>query len=257
MAFSTPTQPTILLLQGSFQLPEVYGKLTKALEEKGYPVIHPHLPSLTDPDKPDFASKTLSTDALAIQSVLRNLVENEARKVLVLMHSYGGLVGSEAVLEELSWGKRKDRGLAGGVFHLFFFAAFVLAEGQSVLDVFGESPNNDIRPDGRFRIKNPAQTLYNDLAPEEAEYWTSKIIDQSYAVQTTKLTRASYRYIPSTYVVCENDQGPPPQYQEMFGKSAGATLLRIASGHSPMLSKTEELANMVAAAAQGAMKDIS
>ncbi|RYO90848.1 hypothetical protein DL764_008386 [Monosporascus ibericus] len=206
---------------------------------------------------PDFPSKTLSTDALAIQSVVRRLVEDEARNVLVLMHSYGGLVGSEAILEEFSREKRKEQGLAGGVFHLFFFAAFVLAEGQSVLGVFGESPNNDIRPGSRFRIKNPTQTLYNDLPPEEAEYWASKIIDQSYAVQTTKLTRASYRYIPSTYVVCENDQGPPPQYQEMFGKRAGADVLRIASGHSPMLSKTEELANMVAAAAQETMKDIN
>lgn len=139
----------------------------------------------------------------------------------------------------------------------FFFAAFILPEGQSVPSIFGESPNNDIRPDGRFRIKTPAQTLYKDLPPKKAEYWASKIIDQSYAVKTTKLTHASYRYVPSTYVVCENDQGPPPQYQEMFAKSAGATVLRIASGHSPMLSKTEELANMVAAAAQGAMKAIS
>lgn len=173
------------------------------------------------------------------------------------MHSYGGLVGREVVLEEWSWEKRKENGIAGGVFHLLFFTAFILAEGQSVLSVFGEPPGNVIRPDGRFRIKNPAQTLYSDLPPEEAEYWASKIIDQSYAVKTTKLTHASYRYVPSTYVVCENDQGPPPQYQEMFAKSAGATVLRIASGHSPMLSKTEELANMVAAAAQGAMKAIS
>lgn len=78
MASSIPSKPTILLLQGSFQLLEVYGKLTKALEEKGYPVVHPHLPSLTDSDKPDFASKTLSTDALSIQSLLCRLVEDEA-----------------------------------------------------------------------------------------------------------------------------------------------------------------------------------
>ncbi|KAF3059236.1 hypothetical protein GL218_04865 [Daldinia childiae] len=253
---STPsTQLTIVLIQGSFQLPEVYGKLTKALEAKGYPVIHPLLPSLVDPDKPDFASKSLSTDANAVQSVLRRLIEDESRTVLVLMHSYGGLVGSEAVLEEFNWNKRKDRGLSGGVIHLFFFAAFVLAEGQSVLSAFGESPNNEIRPGGRLRVKNPAQVLYSDLPTEEAEYWTSKIIDQSYAVQTTKLTRAAYRYISSTYVVCENDQGPPPLYQEMWGKNAGSVMLRINSGHSPMLNKTDELVNMIVEAAQGAIKN--
>ena len=250
MMASTHTQPTILLVQGSFQLPDVYEKLTKALKSRGYPVVHPHLPSLLDPDKPDFASKTLSTDALAIQSVLQRLVEEETRDILVLMHSYGGLVGIEAVLEQFSREWHRARGLAGGVFHLFFVAGFILSPGESVLDVFGESPNNDIRAGGRFRIKNPAQTLYSDLPPEEAEERAAKIIDQSYAVQTTKLTRAAYRYVPSTYVVCENDQGPPPQFQEMLGKNAGAAMLRISSGHSPMLSKTEELADMVAAAAQ-------
>ncbi|KAI6087401.1 hypothetical protein F4821DRAFT_107653 [Hypoxylon rubiginosum] len=169
------------------------------------------------------------------------------------MHSYGGLVGSEATLEQFSWEKRKAAGLAGGVIHLFFFAAFILAEGQSVLGALGESPGNDIRPGGRFRILDPANTLYNDLPPDEAEYWASRIIDQSYAVQTTQLTRAAYRYIPSTYVVCENDHGPPPQWQELCGKNAGSTVLKIDSGHSPMLSKPDELANMIHAAAQKAM----
>ncbi|KAI0848734.1 hypothetical protein F5Y00DRAFT_237492 [Daldinia vernicosa] len=187
------------------------------------------------------------------------------------MHSYRGLVGSKAVLEEFGWNKRKDRGLTGGVIHLFF-ADFVLAEvsllsllfiiklniggidiGQSVSSAFGESPNNEIRPGGRLRVKNPAQALYSDLPTEEAEYWTSKIIDQSYAAQTTELIRAAYRYISSTYVVCENDQGPPPRYQEMWGKNAGSVMLRINSGHSPMLNKTDELADMIAKAAQGAI----
>lgn len=251
---SDTTPPTILLIQGSFQLPEVYEKLNTALKKRGYPVVQPPLPSLTGHDQPNFASKSLATDALAVRSVLRRLVEDESRTVFVVLHSYGGLVGSEAILEEFGLKKRKEKGLSGGVIHLFFFAAFILAEGQSVLGVFGDPPNEDIKPDGRFCLKNVAHTLYSDLPPEEAEYWASKIVDQSYAVKTTELTNAAYRYIPSTYVVCENDQGPPPQFQEMFGKAAGATVLKIASGHSPMLSKTEELVNMISTAVRGAVQ---
>ncbi|KAK8054206.1 alpha/beta-hydrolase [Apiospora saccharicola] len=236
--------PTILLLQGSFQLPEVYGRLTAALEKKGFPVVHPTLPSLSGQDEPDFASKSLATDADQAQSVLRRLVEDEHRNVLVLMHSYGGLVGTEGVPEDLSWSNRKSRGLAGGVFHLFFFAAFILAEGQSVLEVFGESPNNDVRPNGRFCLKD-SSVIYNDLSQDEANHWNSKMIDQAYGVQKTRVTRASYRYVPSTYVVCDNDQAVPPQYQEAFGQSAGSTVRHLASGHSAMLSKTEELVEMI------------
>ncbi|OTB07268.1 hypothetical protein M426DRAFT_53985 [Hypoxylon sp. CI-4A] len=253
MASPAPTRPTILVVQGSFQLPEVYEKLANALKARGYPVIHPPLPSLIDQDSPDFASRDLSTDALAVQSVLGRLVEEESQDVLVLMHSYGGLVGSEAVLEDFSRETRKERGLPGGVIHLFFFAALILSEGQPVFDVFGESSAAEVLPSGRVRTKDPAQMLYNDLPSEEAEYWTSKTVPQSYAVQATKLTRAACRYIPSTYLVCENDQGLPPKFQEMFGKSIGNNVLRINSSHSPMLSRTEELAGIIARATEEAI----
>ncbi|KAI0444935.1 alpha/beta-hydrolase [Xylaria telfairii] len=251
---SSSDKPTILLVQGSFQLPDVYGKLVTALEAKGYPVVHPVLPSLTGQDKPDFSSKNLSTDATAIQNELRRLVEGNGKHVVVFMHSYGGLVGSEATPEVLTRAKRAALNLPGGVIHLFYVAAFILSEGQSVISVFGESPNNDVRPDGRFRIKNAAEIIYSDLPAEEAGYWESRIVDQSYAVQTTKLTREAYRYCPSTYVVCENDRGPPPGVQEIFGRAASSEIVKIGSGHSPMLSRTEELAGLVDVAATQAMQ---
>jgi hypothetical protein len=61
------------------------------------------------------------------------------------MHSYGGLVGSEAIPEALSYLNRQSRNLRGGVIHLFMFSAFLLEEGKSVLDAFGVSPNDDIK----------------------------------------------------------------------------------------------------------------
>ncbi|KAI8634386.1 alpha/beta-hydrolase [Xylariaceae sp. FL1651] len=250
-------QPTILLVQGSFQLPEVYEKLVTALKAKGYPVVHPSLPSLTGQDQPDFRLKNLASDASAIQVELERLVKEEGRHVVVLMHSYGGLVGSEATLDELTWANRAGLGLPGGVIHLFYVAAFVLSEGHSILEVFGESPNGDVQPDGRYRMKNAAKVLYSDLPTEEADYWASKIIDQSYAVQTTKLTQAAYRHTPSTYVVCSNDQALPPQFQEMFSKTANSEIIRIDSDHSPMLSKTGELANLIAVATSGALQVVS
>lgn len=215
MSAITP-KPTILLLQGSFQLHEVYRKLHVALEAARFPIVQPSLPSLCGQDEPDFALKNLGTDADEVQSVLRRLFEEDNRDVLVLMHSYSGLVGVEAIPEELSRQHRKGRG------HLFFFSAFIVAQGQSVLGTFGESPNNDLRPNGPFCLKDPGPKIYSDLPPEEADYWAAKVVDKSHAVQETVLTRAAYRYVPSTYVICEKDQAVPPQVQEMFGPQAGA-----------------------------------
>ena len=137
--------------------------------------------------------------------------------------------------------------------HLFYFAAFILTEGQSVLGVFGESPNNEVKPNGRFTLKNPADILYHDLPATEAQHWASRIIDQSYAVQESEVTNEAFRFVPSTYVVCEDDHGPPPQYQEMFGTTAGSKIEKINSGHSPMLSHTAELADMITQAARSAV----
>jgi pimeloyl-ACP methyl ester carboxylesterase len=137
--------PTILLVQGSFQIPQVYEKLVKGLMDQGYPTIHPRLPSCSDVDKPDFPQVSLVDDVLAIRLELIRQIEYEEKNVVVVMHSYGGLVGSEAVTEELSYAKRQSQGLAGGVTHLFYYCAFLLDKGQSVLSAFGESPNSDVR----------------------------------------------------------------------------------------------------------------
>lgn len=137
--------PTILLVQGSFQTPLVYERLVRGLTAIGHPVVHPRLPSCSNTDDPDFPEITLIDDALAVRLKLIQLVEYECKTVIVAMHSYGGLVGSEAIPEDLSHTKRQSIGLSGGVIQLFFFTAFLLNEGQSVLGAFGESPNNDLK----------------------------------------------------------------------------------------------------------------
>ena len=139
------TQPTIVLVQGSFQIRKVYDKLIGGLVARGYHTVHPELPSCSNTDSTDFPKLSLVDDALAIRTELTRLIEYEGKTVVVVMHSYGGLVGSEATTEELSFAKRQALGLPGGVVHLFLYSAFLLNEGQSVLSAFGESPNNDVK----------------------------------------------------------------------------------------------------------------
>ncbi|TGO66347.1 hypothetical protein BOTNAR_0063g00290 [Botryotinia narcissicola] len=164
-------------------------------------------------------------------------VEYENNLVLVAMHSHGGLVGSGAIPEELTYTYRKARGLSGGVIHLYYFSAFILPVGQSVLGAFGESPNNDIRPDGRFGILNGASILYNDLSDSDAQYWESQLILQSYNVQKTKLTRCSFE-MPGDVV-----------------STAGAQVDRCNAGHSAMLSQTALLAEKISTAAELAIQE--
>ena len=131
----------------------------------------------------------------------------------MVMHSYGGVVGSEANLKAMSQIKRQEKGLLGGVIQLSIISAFLLDMGQSMLGALIVSPNDRIevsapvlpmpvlltyahhllfqQSDDRYTIMNCSFILYNDLPLSEAISWESRLIPHSYKVQRTKLTRAS------------------------------------------------------------------
>jgi len=69
---------------------------------QGYPTVHPQLPSCSETESSDFSKVSLADDASAIRTELTCLVEDEGKIVVVVMHSYSGQVGSEAVTAELT-----------------------------------------------------------------------------------------------------------------------------------------------------------
>jgi hypothetical protein len=73
------------------------------------------------------------------------------------------------------------------------------------------------------------------------------MVPQSSAVETTAITNAGYEYVPSTYLICEDDKAVPPHFQEMFATAAGSKIERCNSGHSPMLSQKDKLVETIVA----------
>lgn len=57
--------------------------------------------------------------------------------MILVMHSYGGMVGTEAVTEEMSKIYRRKKGLKGGVVKLLYMAAFLLRKGESLATPLG------------------------------------------------------------------------------------------------------------------------
>ena len=106
ISYSSEEKPTIVVVQGSFQTALVYEALEKGLQSQGYPTIHPTLPSCSNIDSPTFPSITLLDDAVTIRREVGRVVE-ETKTVVLVMHSYGGLVGSEAIPEEMTYPSRQ------------------------------------------------------------------------------------------------------------------------------------------------------
>lgn len=125
-------KPTVLFSIGAWITPATFDAVRAKLAEKGIPSEAPAHPSIgAEPP-----NKTLADDTASLRSVLTQLVEVEGKDVVVVGHSYGGVVASCAV-EGLAKTDRKAAGQEGGVVRIIYLAAFALDKGQSLLDMLG------------------------------------------------------------------------------------------------------------------------
>ncbi|GFF44459.1 hypothetical protein IFM58399_07298 [Aspergillus lentulus] len=124
---------TIVFVPGAWITPDFYQPFLDALTKAGYPVRYAGYPSL-DPADPTSADCKADSDAIA--SVIRPLVEDEARDVLLVMHSYAGMPGAAAA-KGLAKTERMQQGKSGGIVGMVFIAAFLVPEGLSCAGLQG------------------------------------------------------------------------------------------------------------------------
>lgn len=127
---------TIILVGGAFQTTEFYQPLKSQLEALGHPVVLPTLPTCSDIDRVELGKTNPSDDARVVQQEVETLVD-QSKHVLILMHSYGGQVGSSLKIKDLMVTARKAKGLEGGVEYLLWYGSVGLPEGVSFRQMNG------------------------------------------------------------------------------------------------------------------------
>ncbi len=118
------SQPTFVLVPGAWLKPDIYSSVTKILQVHGYPTVSLPLPSAGAMPP----NKTFDEDVKAIRDTLTNLVETKEKEVILVVHSYTGMPGTEAP-KGLGKKERQKKGLKGGVVRLVFIMAFAMPEG--------------------------------------------------------------------------------------------------------------------------------
>ncbi|HEY4288526.1 MAG TPA: alpha/beta hydrolase [Puia sp.] len=220
----------IVLVHGAFADGSSWSKVIPLLQVKGYNVIAVQNP-LT----------SLADDV----SATRRAIAQMDGPVLLVGHSYGGMVISEA---------GKDPKVAG----LLYVAALVPEDGQNVNDVNAAMPPTAVGPEFRLSSdgfltlseKGINECFAQDLPPEERKVIFATQGTWAAAATQEKVFNPAWKTKPSWMIVAENDGMINPDLERSKAKLIRATTIELASSHIPMVSQPDKVAEFIIGAAQ-------
>ena len=219
----------IVLVHGAFADGSSYAKVIPLLQAKGLNVIAVQNP--------------LTSFADDVAATKRAIAQMEG-PVLLVGHSYGGMVISEA---------GKDPKVAG----LLYVAALVPEDGQNVNDVNAAMPPTAVgpefklSPDGFLSLspKGINEFFAQDVSPEERKVIFATQVAWAASATEQKVYNPAWKTKPSWYIVAAKDGMINPDLERFKARLIKATTLELASSHVPMVSQPGKVADFVIAAA--------
>jgi len=219
---------SIVLVHGAWHGPWVWDRVVGPLRERGFEVHMVKHPS-SDPTQ-----ETLG-DLYADAESLRRELDSIDGDVLVVAHSYGGMVATEGAAG------------AGNVRHIVYLTAFMLDEGESLFSAVGGTvPDWWVRDEGAGTVEagRPDEIFYNDCTAEDAAAAAAKLDAQLEESFMQPLRSVAWRDVPTTYVICDQDNAIPVFAQEHMAQHAG-DVRRLDSSHSPFLSMPDRVVEII------------
>ncbi len=175
----------------------------------------------------------------------KQIIHRQANPVVLVGHSYGGAVITEA--------GNDDR-----VASLVYIAAFAPDKGESVNTLIADPPPGApvppiLPPDDGFlfldREKFPA-SFAGDLPAAEAAFMADSQVPWGVGALAGEVTEAAWRTKPSWYLVATDDRMIPPPAQRAMAERAGSTVIEAPGSHSIYLSQPAAVAQLIAQAAR-------
>ncbi|KAL9058270.1 MAG: hypothetical protein Q9162_001869 [Coniocarpon cinnabarinum] len=251
-------KPTILCVPGAWHSSEIYTATIATLRQHGLHAVGLDLPSVGASP----AHKTFDGDVTAIREALTQLIVAEEKEVVLVAHSYAGIPATEAPAS-LSRNERQQQGRKGGLIRLVYIMAVAMPEGFQAQPPGKEQYPDWMKLDNENGIttvdtKDAKNIFYNDMSSEEGEKWAAKLRPQSLGPFASITTFAAWRYVPSTFVNAPEDKTTFTQdlvqlvlqsAREQQPSAFDVVETCEGSGHCPMLSHPEWLADVLRRAA--------
>ncbi|OFE14514.1 hypothetical protein BA895_10790 [Humibacillus sp. DSM 29435] len=231
------TKPTVVLVHGAWADSSSWNAVIRRLIHDGYPVT-------------TFATplQSLSGDS----SSLRDLLASISGPVVLVGHSYGG-----AVITDAAAGSSQVKALV----YLDAFApdegepAIALAGPDSALNLPGvlspvplgaPTPTTELFVDQKAFVKYFA----NDLPRWRGQVLAATQRPVTFAALTEPSTAPAWKTIPSWYEIGTIDKVLPPAVQRSMANRAGAHISTVRSGHLPMVSAPKAVTSLIEQAAR-------
>jgi len=221
----------IVLVHGGFVDGSGWEGVYKTLRRDGYTVAIVQNPTIS-----------LADDV----AVTKRTIANQDGPVILVGHSYGGAVITEA---------GTDPKVAG----LVYVAAFAPDKGESVSSLIKNPPPGAPVPpilppqDGYLFLdwaKFPA-SFAADVEPETAAFMADSQVPWGLEALSGAISEPAWKTKPSWYLVSTDDKMIPPDAQRAMSKRAGATVVEVKGSHAVYVSQPQAVAALIESAAQG------
>ncbi|ORY58149.1 Alpha/Beta hydrolase protein [Pseudomassariella vexata] len=229
------SKPTIVIIPGAWQKPIAYEGLAKDFRNVGYQSVVVPLPTVGGTDLP---LAGLADDVAAVQAALKKEAE-KGQKAILLCHSAGGLIGSNAVAG------------ADNVAGIIFMSAFMIPKGKAILDMLGGNPLPWMKIEGD-RVTGVAEMLpqvaFNDLSAEAQEKWGKEMTHTSIQLFGTPSSYEPWANgVPCAYIFLSDDNALPYPVQQQMAAQLGPEPISVTlkSSHCAYLSIPDQVVSAV------------
>jgi pimeloyl-ACP methyl ester carboxylesterase len=223
-------RPAIVLVHGGFADGSGWEAVYKILRKDGYAVRVVQHPTIS-----------LAGDVTAT----RRVVDAMNSHVLLVGHSYGGVVITEA---------GNDPKVAG----LVYIAAFAPDAGESVSSLIKDPPPGApvppiLPPQDGFLLLDEAKfaaSFAADLDAEKAAFMAESQLPWGVDALAGSISQPAWRTKPSWYLVATDDRMIPPPAQRFMATRAGSSVVEVAGSHAVYVSQPDAVAALIAKAAE-------
>jgi pimeloyl-ACP methyl ester carboxylesterase len=183
-------------------------------------------------------------------AVTRRVLDKQDGQTILVGHSYGGAVITEAGNHE---------NVAG----LVYIAAFAPDQGESVGTLIAGFPTDGPQPpiqppeDGFLFLDREkfAASFAADVAPELAAFMADAQVPWGVGGPNGIVSEAAWRRKPSWYLVATDDRMIPPQAQRTMAERIGATVTETPGSHAVYVSNPAAVAGLITQAARSAVTE--